>query len=261
MTDNYSLLSSIWQDIDHAAEAIVVSDITYDPTSLSNSIYKIIDDREQRHKLLKNNKVKGLYRDLDAIRQHRNNISNDPVVSLLIRQLFAAEDLPSITELDYVYVNAYYRKLLRAQLEMNYIDKDLTLGLVITEYSNTNIDLAIMKTLRLLRVICKFLGITSTIQEVTISADKLYNTTFWSNISEKFVEIFGEDRIEVISEPDNEVEDKTLCGVQALMLLNVIFNTWSGTTLIIKDKNVTIIPATFVLRLLPKLKSKISLTN
>lgn len=250
MTDG-SLFESIWHDIDYEAEAIVVSDITYDPSSLSNSIYKIIDDRDARHKLLKNNKVKGLYRDLDKIRQHRNVIDNDPVVNLLVRQLFREEEIASITALDKVYINAYYRRLLRAQLEANYIDKQLTLGLVVTSYKNTEVDLAIVKTLRLLRLICKFLGITSTTQQSSIPIEKLNNFTFWSSISEKFVDLFGEARIELIPE---ESESKELTQMSVLVLLNVIFNTWSGTCLVMKDDKIEIIPATYVTQLLSKLK-------
>lgn len=251
----FSLLSSVWDDIDHEAEAIVVSDITYDPTSLSNVIYKIIDDREQRHKLLKRNKIRGLYADLDPIRQHRDHIVNDPTVSLLIHQLFREEEIPSITPLDRVYVNAYYRRLLRAQIEQNHLRKELVPGLVVTEYVNAETDTAIVQTLRLLRIVCKFLGISSTFQAATIPADKLDAPAFWASVSEKFVVLFGESRIEPIVEPeDMTLSDKNVNEVQVLMFLNVVLNTWCGSTIVLNGKNLELMPATCVMRLLSKLK-------
>lgn len=253
-----SLLESIWQDIDYEAETIVVTDIPYNPTSLTNTIYDIIDNREQRHNVLKRNKIHGLYADLDPIRQHRNNIENDPIVSLLVRQLFKEEEIDSITALDKVYVNAYYRKILRARIENDLLDKELAPGLIITGHGNAAVDNTIVKSLRLIRVICKFLGIKSTTQEAVISMDKLHNQVFWSSISEKFVPLFGEHRIEPITDPEestlNGGESEDFSELEVIMLLNVIFNTWSGSILTINKNEAKIIPATFVSRLSSKLK-------
>lgn len=250
-----SLLESIWQDIDHEAEAIVVTDISYNPTSLTNTIYDIIDNREQRRELLKRNKIRGFYADLDSIRQHRNIIENDSMVSLLVRQLFKEEEIDSITALDKVYVNAYYRKILRARIENDLLDKELTPGLIITGHNNAAVDNTVVKSLRLIRVICKFLAIKSTTQEAVISMDKLYNQVFWSSISEKFVPLFGEYRIEPITDPEESTaNDEEFSELEVIMLLNVIFNTWSGSTLTIKGDEVKIVPATFVSRLSSKLK-------
>ena len=251
----YSLKESMWHDIDYDAEAIVVSDVKYNPSSLGNHIYKILDNRAQRHKFLKQNKIRGLYKDFDDIRQHRDTISEDPIVSLLLRQLFKEEEISSITPLDCVFVNAYYRRLLRAQIECEYLDKELTTGLVVTEYSNAEIDATIVKTLRLLRVVCKFLGVLSTTHSTSIPADRLYAPYFWRSVSEHFIPLFGESRITAIPEPeDNDLIDKETHEVETLLMLNAIFNTWSGSMLLLNERMVEIVPATFVSRLLPKLK-------
>lgn len=242
--------STIWDDINLEVETITISPTDYSSTSLGNTIYKIIDDRVARREVLKNNKIRGTYNDLDKIRQHRDNIETDGTVNGVISALFKIDALPSITPLDRVYINSYYRRLLRAKLERDYLDRDLTPGLVVTNYNNAETDASLVKTMRVLRIVCKFLGIRSTSEAATFPPEKLSVSDFWTSVFEKFVELFGEERIEEIPEEDDE-----LYVYKVLLLLNIIFNTWSGSALIVNDdKMIEVIPATYVMRLLTKLK-------
>lgn len=246
------MLSTIWDDINYEAEAIVVSDITYEPGFLSNSIYDIIDDRNKRRRLLKQSKVKGLYSDLDAIRKHRDVICSDDNVTMLIQGLFKSEEISSITPLDRIYLNAYYRRLLRAKIERDNHGKLLVSGHVVTEYTNSETDASLVLALNLIKITCKFLGITSTTHAESFSEDKLYNPSFWCSLSSKFVTVFGESRITVIDEddplPTNNVEammmlegQKRIRKAQVLMLLNVVFNAWSGSTLVADGDKIKIL--------------------
>lgn len=255
------MLSTIWDDIDNELEAIVISDIKYHPTSLSNNIYEILHDSTSRHKILKSNKIKGLYSNLQLIQDHRDIIHSDEKISKVIQLLFKTSD---ITSTDKLFINSYLRKLLRAKLELDFADKELVIGQIITGYSNELTDISIMKTLKLLRLICKFLGIKSTFESGTFSKDKLYMPSFWNSISCKFFELFGESKINVI-DVDDPIELTTIDAVtlsakqreiretQVLMLLNNIFNIWCGSTLMIEHDMVKVVPALFVTRLLTKL--------
>ena len=256
--------SSICDDINNNAEAIVITDINYELRSLSNIVYDIIDDDNKRKEVIKRNKVKGLYSDLYAIRLHRNCIINDPNVSLVVDSIFKKEEIGSITELDRVFLNSYYRRLLRAKLERDYIGKELVSGAVITKYENHETDAILAKIMLLLRVICNFLGIVSTTHHGTFPKSKLYMTILWASVSEKCVSLFGEDRIQIVesddSLPANNVEavfmqqgQEQIRATQTLMMLNIIFNSWSGSTLVINDDIVCVIPATYISRMLPKL--------
>lgn len=258
------MLSTIWDDIDYEAEAIVVSNITYHPESLSNSIYEVINDRNKRRRLLKQSQVKGLYSDLKAIRKHRDIICSDENVTMLVQGLFKSEAIPYITPLDRVYLNAYYRRLLRAKMERDHQGNLLVSGHVVTEYTNSETDASLVMALNLIRITCKFLDITSTTHSESFHDDKLYNPVFWCNISSKFVTVFGESRITVIDDdffPTHNFEavmvlrrQKTIRKAQVLMLLNVVFNAWSGSTLVPDGNIIKVLPATYVTRLLPKLR-------
>jgi hypothetical protein len=264
-SNNLSLLGTVWEDINHEAEAIVISEIKYEPGSLSNSIYEVIDDKEKRRKLIKNSKVKGLYADLNEIRSHRDIIDKDDNISMLVQGLFKKEEVDSITSLDRLFLNSYYRRLLRAKLERDYIGKELVTGLVITEYTNSETDENLVKTMILFRIICKFLGITSTTHAETFPIEKLYNPAFWSSISNKFIKLFGENRVPIIEIddplPSNNLEaiimhekQKQIRQAQVLMMLNIIFNAWSGSTLVADNDKIKIIPATYISRMLSKLR-------
>lgn len=258
------MLSTIWEDIDNEAEAIVLTDTKYQPTSLSNKLYEIINDKEARHKVLKGNKIRGLYADLSAIQEHEKVVMKDETLSMLVESLFKKEDVASITALDRIFLNSYCRRLLRAKLEKDFNGKELVKGQVVTEYTNGETDAAIVETMQLLRVICRYLGIGSTIEPGSFTQDKLYMPSFWFSISSKFVNLFGETRIQVIEKdeefPLTSAEAMSLSSgqqqireSQVFMLLNIVFNTWSGSTLVIEKDIVKVVPATYVNRMLPKL--------
>ena len=259
------MLSTIWDDINYEAEAIVISDINYEPYSLCNSLYEIIDDKAKRHRLIKQSKVKGLYGDIELIRKHRDTICSDENVTMLVEGLFKPEEIVSITPLDKIYLNAYYRRLLRAKIERDQQGNLLVPGYVITEYTNSVTDAALVAALNLIRIICKFLGVTSTTHAETFNKNKLYMPAFWYSVSSKLVAVFGESRITVIDEddplPTNNLEaimmlegQKKLRQSQVLMLLNLVFNSWSGSTVVAQEEQIKILPATYVTRLLPKLR-------
>lgn len=248
--------ATIWDDIDYEAETIVISDsFTYDPLSLTNEIYDIVDDQVKRRAVLRKNKIQGHYKDLDLIRAHRDAIVTDAKVTEVVGKLFRASEVPSITALDRVFVNAYYRRLLRAGLERYYLGKELTKGLIITNYANSEVDMAIMMALRLLRIMCKLLGIDSTTSACEFPVTKLRMFDFWADMVDKFVGIFGETRISPFTSPDSEQEETLLLAeVHILCFLNTVFSTWSGSILTLTGEVVKVIPATYVTRLLPKLQ-------
>lgn len=276
------MLSTIWDDINHEAEAIVICDTKYNPGSLSNIVYDVIDDFKKRRHAILTNKVKGLFSELEDIRQHRTHLATNENITMLIEAIFKPEYKDSITDLDRVFLNSYYRKLLRAKTEQDLIGKELVPGLVITEYTNHETDVALVASLRYLRVICRYLGIKSTTEATTFPVEKLYLPAFWSSMSEKFVGLFGEIRIvpiEVDDElPNNNIEAMMLFNTQrqirqahVLMFLNIVFNTWSGSTLSFVETSqskskrhqetsesyptmVKVVPATYVTRMLPKLR-------
>lgn len=259
------MLSTIWDDINHEAEAIVVSDIKYEPGVLANVLYDVIDDRDKRLRIIKQSSVKGLFAGLDLIREHRDSIEADENVNMLVQGLFKREEIPSITALDRVFVNSYYRRLLRAKLERDYIGKELVAGLIVTEYTNAETDAALVTTLSVLRVICNYLGITSTTHEATFDLEKLYMPSFWASVSSKLITLFGESRIDDIEVDDPLALDtveavmmhegqKNIRQAQVLMMLNVAFNTWSGSTLVADGNTIKVTPATYITRMLPKLR-------
>lgn len=259
------MLSAIWDDIDQEAEAIVMADTKYDPGCLSNSLYEVIDNRTKRRQVIKKNKIKGLFANIDEIRKHRDELVNNEDISLLIKGIFKIDEINSIEPLDRVFLNAYYRRLLRAKLERDFIGKELVLGQVITDYTSHQIDLAVVETLRLLRLVCKYLGVQSTTHEATFPIEKLYMPTLWRDVSNKFLKLFGENRVTLI-EVDDDLPQSSMEAVfmfegqkrirqtQVLMLLNITFNAWSGSTLIMDGDMVKIVPAQYVVRMLPKLR-------
>lgn len=259
------MLTTIWDDINHDAEAILILDADYKLSSLSNIIYDIIDDKKRRRKVIKESKTPGLYGDIEAIRSHRNLLISNQYIKMLIDGMFKLEHIASISPLDRVFLNAYYRRLLRAKIERDYIGKELVSGLIVTDYTNGDVDVTLVKTLRILRIVCKFLGITSTTHEQTFDISKLYDPIFWNSVSSNFLYLFGENRITVVDEDDpldiNSMEalmmiecQKKTRQSQVLLLLNVIFNTWSGTMLVAVGDSIKVIPATYISRMLPWLR-------
>lgn len=267
--DDYTMfMSMIWADINFEAEAIVFSDIPYRPGSLSNEVYDIIDDRDKRHQLIKQNKVNGS--ELSMIRVHRDCIMDDTGVDAMVCALFRKEEIATITPLDRVFLNSYYRCLLRAKLEYDHIGKELLSGLIITGYANTETDAALVQTMVVLRIVCKFLGITSTIHAESFSFDKLYQPEFWSSVSNQFIKLFGENRIPLIENDFDsnvhndasavmrelrECQERCFHQKKVLLMLNMVYHSWSGSVLIADaDNMVSVIPATYISRMMSKLR-------
>lgn len=258
----YSILTTIWDDINCEAEAITINDIEYDPSLLCNTIYDKIGN-------------------IDNIREHLNLIGDDTRISALVHILFRDDLHDMITALDRIFLNAYYRRLLRAKLECDFIGKDLVPGLIITDCGNAEIDGALVQTLTILRIICKFLGLESSITPGSCAFDRLYNPAFWSSVSSMCIKLFGETRIPVIdnvvaiatSVPDvrcprnktgksrRRVTKKSLVDngehsikMQVFTMLNTIFSAWSGSTWVIDGSMVVCVPARYVLKMLPNLR-------
>ncbi len=240
------MLDTIYDDINYDAEAITITDINYEPGSLTNNLYNIIEDKDFRQKILKKNKVKGLYKDLYQIQTHMSQIDSDEKIQTLLTNLFKQTEIGSITALDKIFINCYYRHILRAKLELDFIGKEYHQGLILTKYSNIELDAILTKTLGTLRVICNYLGLKSTTTAGTFSIEKLDNNILWPCVGSIFIELFGETRIPDIGNEFNRI--------YVFMLLNCIFNTWSGSVLSHDNEIVTIIPATYVTRMVFKLK-------
>lgn len=246
------MLSTIWDDIDNDCDAITITEINYKYGSLSNNIYEVLYNKAKLKILLKNNK--GLFSQIQSIQAHKDTIISNPKVLNILPQLFSANNIVNITAIDLLFINCYYRKLLRGKLEKDLIGKGLPTGLIITD--NAENDVYIVETLRLLRVICNFLNVSSTTDENSFHIDKIDNLIFWSSISEKFLRLFGEERITVVKEYIDSLPDSELyvgSRTEIMVLLNVIFNMWSGSTLVVEKDTVKIIPATYMKRMLPLL--------
>lgn len=256
-------MDKIWDDINNEEEAIMIKESNYDPASLTNVIAEIIDDKVKRKQTFKKNEIKGMFSDLENIRKHRDQLAKDEIIDRLLETLFVKEEILTITPLDRVYLNSYYRRLLRAKLELDYKNSELPSGLVIGTGDNM-IDGSIVKTMKLLRLICKYLGINSTTHETSFPKEKLAAHSLWRDLSEKFSELMGEkipiidNNIEEIHKSNNsffnEEQKKMVIQTKSYMFLNLVFNAWSGTILKADGENVKVVPAIYVSRLLSKLK-------
>ena len=272
------VVETIWTDIDSEAETIVIEDFSYRLMSLSNLLYTIIDDPVARRKVLLKNEVVGLYQDLSDVQVHAGRIMKNPEIQRLISDLFKEETIPLITHVDGLFLNAFYRRLLRAKLEVN-INKSIALtgvgvdsnkvaidttfhqGMIDTTFHQGRIDdqnqspqkyildAPLVRTLQLVQLICKYVGIPNTITACTFPASKLQISSLWRDISNKLIHYFGEDKIEPI------LNDGTEHPSQVLLMLNVLFNLWSGSMLTIADiDTISVIPATYITRLIPLLR-------
>jgi hypothetical protein len=250
-----SLIHTIWDDINQDMEAIPISNIEYEVCALVNKLYDPNYFNNQ-----KKNKIGNYDSNKPLIQKHKNTVSCDAKIIKICKLLL----IDNIDPLDMIFVNAYYRRILRAKLEMDFMNGLVSPGLVITYYSNYMIDEYICDTLRYLKVICNFLGIKSTIHEnQSFKIDKLLPSLFWNNISEKFINLFGENKINYI-EKDDDIEinsvDKAIFienrieirRIQILKMLNNIFHTWSGSLLIYENDLVRVIPAIYIQRMTPK---------
>lgn len=252
---------TIWDDINTEVEALPVSLVKYDPGSLTNKLYDIIDDKAKLRQTLLENKVVGLYKDVSIIQEHRDIIGADKQLAALVKEVFNFNS--ELTSLDKVFVNMYYRRLLRARLEQDYCVKEISTNASIVGLKD--IDKLLISALRLLRVVCKYLGIASTTTGSSFHKSKLDNTAFWASVSEKLLQLFGENRIRLIEEPEEDIlgingknrleqiREEDNIRSEIFVLLNVVFNGWSGSILTVKDDIITLVPATYVTRMITKL--------
>lgn len=230
-----NMLTTICDDINLERSIIPIIPVKYNTKLLNNGIYRNI----------KSNKK---YR--EVVQSQSKLVSSDKVNNV-IKLIFDNKLIKYITPLDRVFINCYYRKLLRAQLEEYFLDKKVISGLILTNYQNHENDGPIIATIKYLGIICRHLEIRSTITKSEFSYDKLYGYEFWYPLSKRFITVFGENRIVPIEEYE-ENPDKVV------KLLNDIFFTWTGGKVNIKDNDstkVVVTPGLFVTRLLPKLKN------
>lgn len=250
------MLSTIWDDINQEVEAIVIDDnFEYSVDSLTNEVYELADDPVKYRLLLSQNKVRGQYQDLAHIRTHQNRLFTNERVRQVIDDLFRVEKSIDISLTDYVFINAYYRRILRARLERDYKGKELPKGLIITNHANSEVDAAIVTTLRLLRILCGFLGIESTTTASSFPRTKLRSIGFWLDISGHFISVFGETRVSPLTFSEYFTDSEfPLIEADIIIFLDMIFSIWSGSILTLSEEMVTIVPATYVVRLLPQLE-------
>lgn len=253
---------TIWDDINSDIESVPVTPITYDVGSLTNRLYTIIDNKNELRHVLLNNTVVGLYKHLQSIQSHCALINTNKELQRLVSDIFAPN--VELSSLDVVFINSYYRRVLRARLEVDYITKHISAQTVIT--GNKDNDKYIVQALRLFQVICRYLGIKSTTTANSFDSSKLDNDIFWSPISEKLLIIFGENRIALINEHERDwlvkpnitrqLQQQEITRSQTFILLNIVFNGWSGSILTIEKNNsniINIIPATYITRMMMKL--------
>lgn len=251
----------IIDDINRSCYAISVVKVNYNPLHLTNEIYEVIDNRFKRRQMMKKNP--DLYKDFDLIKKHRDELIENETLNLLIESYFKKEEIINITSTDRLFLNSFFRKLLRAKLELDHKDKTVLAGQVIFKYNDHQTDHQLAASLRLFKLICNYLGLASTFEPGSFSMEKLYAPKFWANISEKFLPIFGEYKIQIIEAGDPLDENnpmfpgiKKIKQAQALFLLKVTFDMWSGSTFILDENQTTIklVPSIFITRMLPKLR-------
>ena len=211
------LINSIFDDILTETYVLPIVPITFDAAYLCNENY---------NKNSKNSKILGL-----------DNIACHPK----ILELFTLLNLHDVQPLDAMFLNVFYRKLLRVRLENDYLQKDLPSGLIITTFDNAEYDYYIVKTLRLFRVLCKYLHIKCTFKEATFKKSLLNDFSFWESMNKHFMDIYGENIIPIINNDNND---------NTLLFLGIIFDIWSGSILTINNEVIKINPATFIARLL-----------
>jgi hypothetical protein len=253
-------MSSLWDDVSQEKEFIPISPVDYRCYVLTNLLYEVIDNRDKMRKALKEGRLVDQSNDIVAVKKHMATIRQDEQVMAMYRAFCKAG---VETELDLVYFNMYYRRLLRAGLERSFIGRTIEDNLILTEYNNHDVDRAIISTMRLLRIICAFLGIASTTDSAVFHLDKLNSPAFWGSMSEKFIPLLGEKRISILDgalPKDPTLQDWAMARgyvkiaqSQVLMFLQVVFMTWSGTALVLEGDNIRVTPNISILRLLPQL--------
>lgn len=258
-----ALVSTAWDDIDNGADFMFVNG-DYKIESLTNIMFEMISDPRRKRQVLAKNQHPGLYGDLANIRAHADKLAQNSKITDLVARLFPAHERLTITPLDRVYLNSCYRKLLRAQIEQKYLAQELPDGLIIMGEQQAVADRAMVRCLQLLRIICKFLGLQSTIDPGSFPKSKLTAHTLWYSMSEKFVPLMGEDRIPIIEKemkvlsPSHNplaVKEETdlMVSTKSYLFLNIVLMSWSGSILKAEGETVHLVPAVYVTRMLPKL--------
>jgi hypothetical protein len=252
---------TIWDDINAEVEALPVTSIKYDAGALSNKLYEIIDDKAKLRRTLLKNKIIGLYKDLSLIQSHRETIENDRQLTIVIKQIFFSQT--ELSSLDKIFVNAYYRRILRARLEQDHLKKKITADMMIVGIKE--VDKCLRDALGLFWIICKYLGIASTTTPSSFNRSKLDDTTFWAPVSEKLLQLFGENRIKLIEPPEEnttgsqhknslaKIMEQNHLRSGVFVMLNIAFNGWSGSVLMVEGDIITVVPATYITRMVTKL--------
>lgn len=226
------MLYDVWISSDENIRPI--TKVKYKSSSLTNLLYEIIDNRNKRREIIRSNKAKELLPDLRFIRKHRDNIVHDEEMNYFLTCYFQPMYINTITPLDRVFLNFFYKKLLRAKLEQDFIGRELP---------KDGLKIRLIAYLALLRLICQYLNVDSSIDKDTFNVSLLSDYPFWQYISRKFHEILGERDVIILN--DNR---------QVLLLLNKILNNWSGSILREDGNLVKIIPLKCITRLVSKLK-------
>lgn len=155
----------------------------------------------------------------------------------LIKQFFEALGLSyeclNLDPYSLIFINYFYRKLLRVHLEIDFQNKNIEKGSVFTTYENSCIDICISRALRNIRIICRHLGLDNSFTEAKLSVDKLLDFYFWSKISENFIEIYGEEYSNtLLILGDDNVNGDGKCDQnvsKVVRIINTIFYLWSGS--------------------------------
>jgi hypothetical protein len=236
--------------------------IDYDPVSLTDNMYKMLCDKKHRREVLKNNKFRGVYASIDKILHHVTVIDNNEAFSRILAPLFLQDQRHNVTPVDLVFLNCNYNKLVRAKIEAELLSTPIVNGSIITGYQNTETDYTLAQCLLLFRIVCRYLGMKSTVDTTTFSIDKLKNTRFWASVTNKFLTVFGEEVVDPVEEIEipikpaletllieNEIEQR--CIMKSLIFLNEVFGKWSGTYFTRKGDVVQVTPAIYIAKLLP----------
>lgn len=160
----------------------------------------------------------------DDINLCKRSIRDDPDLSKIIDSLFNTNFIP--TDIQSTFISRYYRKLLRAKLELDLHQKAIPKGIIITNFQNTVVDNSISRTLRNIRVICKYLGIENSISDTELDLSKFVDVYFWSLMAANFIELYGEHYVKTFTlsyDHLSSLENIVKC-------LHTIFFIWSGST-------------------------------
>jgi hypothetical protein len=239
------MIEFIWEDIEEDCAKWVVTPKEYCEKDLSNKLYSMLNvEKINRKKLPKNNNSK-----INSIINHGYKLKNDNEIKTIAKDLY--KDTDNLRICDYLYMNLWYRKLLRINLERTNLNGEIPLGLIITKYENTLIDRHITKSLKYLKIICKYLAIKCTYEQSTFDVSKLDDLIFWNSVSKNFLDLFGEEKINIINiETDELYNVAKSTRYEVLLLINNIFYLWSGSTIVFDNDKCLLIPASFTIKYL-----------